>query len=164
MLNSSASNEIIWHCKHYVARGLMKHFASGQDLAKEIGCTPAHLQNTFQTYNDVAKAKKCPYGKTVFNNANFQIGDNFHVAQITPVVHYTMGGIRTHHDGSVLDANNKPVGGLFCAGEVLGGVHGKNRLGGSSLLDCVVFGRVSARTACAQLLTNLGNTVDTLRV
>lgn len=74
-----------------------------------------------------------------------------------------MGGIKTHEDGSVLDANNKKIPGLYCAGEVLGGIHGKNRLGGSSLLDCVVYGRVSARNCCAEMLKNLGNTVDDLR-
>ncbi len=60
-----------------------------------------------------------------------------------------MGGIKADETGAVLDANNKPVKGLWCAGEVLGGLHGKNRLGGSSLLDCVVYGRVSARNAAA---------------
>jgi succinate dehydrogenase/fumarate reductase flavoprotein subunit len=56
-----------------------------------------------------------------------------------------MGGIKTNEHGAVLDTKGNTVKGLFCAGEVLGGIHGKNRLGGSSLLDCVVFGRVSAR-------------------
>lgn len=71
VLNSAASEEILWHCKHYVARGLMKHFKNGEELAKEIGCSSKHLEQTFATYNEVAKAKKCPFGKTVFNNANF---------------------------------------------------------------------------------------------
>lgn len=66
-----------------------------------------------------------------------------------------MGGIKTREDGAVLDSNNKPVQGLWCAGEVLGGIHGKNRLGGSSLLDCVVYGRVSGRSACTELLNGL---------
>jgi len=74
-----------------------------------------------------------------------------------------MGGILTREDGCVLDAQGKPIQGLYCAGEVLGGVHGKNRLGGSSLLDCVVFGRVSARTATRNILEGLTNTVDQLK-
>jgi succinate dehydrogenase/fumarate reductase flavoprotein subunit len=73
--------------------------------------------------------------------------DNFHVAVITPVLHYCMGGIKVGPDTSVLTPDGKPVAGLFAAGEVMGGVHGENRLGGSSLLDCVVFGRVAGRQA-----------------
>jgi len=46
----------------------------------------------------------------------------------------------------------KQIRGLFATGEVCGGVHGKNRLGGNSLLDCVVFGRISAKNACKELL------------
>jgi len=63
-----------------------------------------------------------------------------------------MGGIKADKNGAVLDSNDKPIKGLWCAGEVLGGIHGKNRLGGSSLLDCVVFGRVSGRSACSHIL------------
>jgi succinate dehydrogenase/fumarate reductase flavoprotein subunit len=66
-----------------------------------------------------------------------------------------MGGIRTREDGAVLDTKGEPVKGLWCAGEVLGGIHGKNRLGGSSLLDCVVYGRVSGRSSCDHLLNGL---------
>lgn len=49
----------------------MKHFKTGADLAKEIGCTPEHLAKTFTKYSEDAKNKTCPFGKTVFNNANF---------------------------------------------------------------------------------------------
>lgn len=78
--------------------------------------------------------------------------DFFNVAIMTPVLHYTMGGLEIDEDSRVLDKNQKPVPGLFAAGEVAGGVHGANRLGGSSLLGCVVFGRVSGDTAAAYLL------------
>jgi succinate dehydrogenase/fumarate reductase flavoprotein subunit len=62
---------------------------------------------------------------------------------MTPVLHYTMGGLEIDPESRVLDGSGKPIAGLFAAGEVAGGVHGANRLGGSSLLGCVVFGRVS---------------------
>lgn len=62
-----------------------------------------------------------------------------------------MGGLKISPDGEVL-SKGKPIPGLFAAGEVAGGVHGKNRLGGNSLLDCVVYGRVSGRAATKYLL------------
>lgn len=71
---------------------------------------------------------------------------------MTPVLHYTMGGLEIDPESRVLDTSGKPIPGLFAAGEVAGGVHGANRLGGSSLLGCVVFGRVSGDSAAAYLL------------
>merc|ERR1712137_1220236 len=78
--------------------------------------------------------------------------DAFHVAIVTPVIHYCMGGLKIDEDSRVLGAGDKVIGGLYCGGEAAGGVHGSNRLGGNSLLDCVVFGRVSGRSA-ARFLT-----------
>lgn len=78
--------------------------------------------------------------------------DHFHVAIMTPVLHYTMGGLEVDAESRVIGKDGKPVPGLFAAGEVAGGVHGANRLGGSSLLGCVVFGRVSGDSAAAYLL------------
>lgn len=80
------------------------------------------------------------------------MNDIFHVAHMTPVLHYTMGGLEIDPESRVLAKGGKPVPGLFAAGEVAGGVHGANRLGGSSLLGCVVFGRVSGDSAAAYLL------------
>jgi succinate dehydrogenase/fumarate reductase flavoprotein subunit len=71
---------------------------------------------------------------------------------MTPVLHYTMGGLEIDPESRVLSTAGKPIAGLFAAGEVAGGVHGANRLGGSSLLGCVVFGRVAGDSAAAYLL------------
>jgi succinate dehydrogenase/fumarate reductase flavoprotein subunit len=75
------------------------------------------------------------------------VDDEYHVAVITPVIHYCMGGIAANERSEVLSRHGSVIPGLFCAGEVMGGVHGSNRLGGSSLLDCVVFGRIAGREA-----------------
>jgi hypothetical protein len=81
------------------------------------------------------------------------MSDSFHVGLIGPTVHYTMGGVEANEHSEVLMGKTKAViAGLFAAGEVMGGVHGKNRLGGNSLLDCVVYGRVAGRTAAKYLL------------
>ena len=87
-----------------------------------------------------------------FFQGEWKFDDSFHVAIMTPVLHYTMGGLEIDPESRVLDKTGKPIPGLFAAGEVAGGVHGANRLGGSSLLGCVVFGRVSADSAAAYLL------------
>jgi hypothetical protein len=81
--------------------------------------------------------------------------DSFNVALMTPVLHYTMGGLEIGPDSAVHGENAAPVPGLYACGEVAGGVHGANRLGGSSLLGCVVFGRVAGDSASSYLLSEL---------
>merc|ERR1712218_609617 len=76
----------------------------------------------------------------------------FYVAIITPVIHYCMGGLEIDCNSLVVNAEGKSISGLYAAGEVAGGVHGNNRLGGNSLLDCVVFGRVAGRHAAECML------------
>ncbi|EFQ25510.1 flavocytochrome c [Colletotrichum graminicola M1.001] len=147
VLNSKASKVLDFHTRHYSGRGLMKKM-TGAELAKEIGCKPEHLQKTFTTYNAIAEGKqKDPWGKKFFHNLPFDIKDDFHVALMEPVLHFTMGGIEINDKAQVLNSEKKPFDGLFACGELAGGVHGANRLGGSSLLGCVVYGRVAGDTA-----------------
>ncbi|KZW01656.1 Flavocytochrome c [Exidia glandulosa HHB12029] len=160
VLNGEASKEIEWHCKHYVGRGLMRRFDSGEALAKEMGLKPEVLKKTFDDYNAIAKSKKDPFGKKFFHGGDFKLNDFFHVAIMTPVLHYTMGGLEIDAESRVIGTDGKPIPGLFAAGEVAGGVHGANRLGGSSLLGCVVFGRVSGDSAASYVLQAASSGAD----
>merc|ERR1712161_145338 len=83
----------------------------------------------------------------------------FYVAIITPVIHYCMGGLEVDVNSLVVNAEVKAISGLYAAGEVAGGIHGNNRLGGNSLLDFVVFGRVAGRH-CAKHMMD-GGIVET---
>jgi len=167
-LNGQASTEITWHCKHYKGRGLMKSYNSMSEFAAEYSIPVANIEKTFADYNELAdKQEKDPdngpyeaygggqswdkWGKKFYHNLPLKVDDAFHVAIVTPVIHYCMGGLEINDDSEVLGAGGKVIGGLYCGGEAAGGVHGSNRLGGNSLLDCVVFGRVSARTAARYL-------------
>lgn len=151
ILNSKASNVLDFHTRHYSGRGLMKKM-SGKDLAKEIGCSPDHLQDTFKTYNAIADGKqKDPWGKKYFHNLPLNIDDTFHVAVMEPVLHFTMGGIEINDKAQILNKERTAFEGLFACGELAGGVHGANRLGGSSLLGCVVYGRVAGDSASSYL-------------
>lgn len=156
VLNGEAAKKIEWHCKHYMSRGLMRHFKSGADLAKEMGISSSTLDATFQAYNEVMKTKKCPFGKKYFAEKPWVMNDEFYVAIVTPVLHYTMGGVEINGHCEVLSPKGL-IPGLYAAGELAGGVHGANRLGGSSLLGCVVFGRVAGDSASKYLLDQLSN-------
>lgn len=155
ILNSKASNVLDFHTRHYAGRGLMKKM-SGKELAKEIGCGEAALQKTFSEYNEIADGKrKCPWNKRFFHNMPFNVDDTFHVALMEPVLHFTMGGIEINEHAQVLNSEKNPFEGLYACGELAGGVHGANRLGGSSLLGCVVYGRVAGDSATRHLFQNL---------
>ncbi|MDR1184316.1 MAG: flavocytochrome c [Coriobacteriales bacterium] len=67
-----------------------------------------------------------------------------------PSVHYCMGGIRINTLAEVIDIWGRPIPGLFAAGEVCGGVHGCDRLGGNGIAECIVFGRIAGRNAAAR--------------
>ncbi|PYH97833.1 fumarate reductase Osm1 [Aspergillus ellipticus CBS 707.79] len=155
VLNSKASNVLDFHTRHYSGRGLMKNI-TGKELAKEIGCGEAALQKTFDDYNLIAEGKKKdPWGKRFFHNLPFNVDDTFHVALMEPVLHFTMGGIEINEHAQVLNSEQKPFDGLYACGELAGGVHGANRLGGSSLLGCVVYGRVAGDSASEYLFKKL---------
>lgn len=157
VLNSKASNVLDFHTRHYSGRGLMKKM-SGKELIKEIGCSEADLTKTFDDYNEIADGKqKDPFGKKFFHNMPFKVDDTFHVALMEPVLHFTMGGIEINDQAQCLNTEGKPFDGLFVCGELAGGVHGANRLGGSSLLGCVVYGRVAGDSANKYLFQQLLN-------
>jgi len=154
ILNGAGSKEIEWHCKHYVGRGLMKKYANGAALAQDMGIPLSKLEAVYKRYNEDAKANKDEFGKKFFHNLPFNTNDEFHVAIVTPVIHYCMGGVEIDAASAVTGPKGR-IPGLFATGEVCGGVHGENRLGGNSLLDCVVLGRVSGDSAARYLLSNL---------
>uniref|UniRef100_A0A0D6R7T5 fumarate reductase (NADH) n=1 Tax=Araucaria cunninghamii TaxID=56994 RepID=A0A0D6R7T5_ARACU len=155
VLNSKASNVLDFHTRHYSGRGLMKKM-SGKELAKEIGCGEAALKKTFDEYNEIADGKKKdPWNKKYFHNLPINVDDSFHVAVMEPVLHFTMGGMEINDKAQVLNKEGKPFESLFACGELAGGVHGANRLGGSSLLGCVVYGRVAGASASQYLFQKL---------
>jgi len=152
IINGKGSKEIEWHCHHYASRKLMKHYKSGEELAKDMKVSPDVLNQTFEIYNRNGKSGKDEFGKKYFDNLPFVMNDSFYVAIVCPVVHYSMGGLKTNSNAEVLDTKDKPIPGLWVTGEACGGIHGKNRMGGNSLLDCVVWGRLAGQSACTSLL------------
>ncbi|RIB12954.1 hypothetical protein C2G38_2099623 [Gigaspora rosea] len=128
--------------KHYVGRGLMRKF-SDEALAKEIGISASQLKATFDDYNDIASnKKKDPFDKKFFHNVPISINDHPHIT-----LYY-----------------EQVIPGLFTSGEIAGGVHDANRLGGSSLLGFVVYGRVAGDSASRYLFQNLSSATANCRL
>jgi len=129
----------------------MKHYVNVEEFAKDCNIPVNNLVSTFTEYDKICQSKKDPFGKTFFDGAPWKSNDDFNVAIVTPVLHYCMGGLMCDVNAQVLSETG-PIDGLYASGEVVGGVHGEQRLGGSSLLDCVVFGRVAGRSVSNYLM------------
>ena len=123
----------------YESRGLLRRVTAVYELEQLIG---EEGMDSLREYSDESVedkfGRKDRKGLPLDRDCQYWL-----IGQVTPVVHYTMGGIKVDDLGRVIGARSrKPVPGLFAVGEVAGGVHGENRLGGNSLLECTVFGRI----------------------
>ncbi|KAI8320356.1 Flavocytochrome c, partial [Martensiomyces pterosporus] len=140
----------------YQKMGLVNRADSLEELAAAMGVDLAALKQTLEEHDDARSGKtKDQFGKAIFpqnalnpRSSEKEEGLGYYWAIVTPSLHYTMGGLRFDERTRVLRASDRaPIPGLLAAGEVTGGLHGANRLGGNSLLECVVYGREAGRQA-----------------
>ena len=122
-----------------------------EELAEALGVDAATFAETMNTWNTYVEAKNDPdFGRTSFaqplNTAPY------YAIKVTAGVHHTMGGLVINTDTEVLKADGTAIAGLYAAGEVTGGVHGANRLGGNAVADFVVFGRIAGEEAAEYAL------------
>ena len=130
----------------YIKKGYTKTGATYEELAKELDVDPAAFSNTMETWNGYVEAKNDPdFGRTSF--ANPLNNGPYYAIKVTAGVHHTMGGVTINSATEVLKEDGTVIPGLFAAGEVTGGVHGANRLGGTAVADFVVFGRIAGESA-----------------
>ncbi|MBL8965600.1 MAG: flavocytochrome c [Spirochaetaceae bacterium] len=132
----------------YVKMGIVVEAASPAELAAKIGVDPAALAATIERYNGFVAAKAdADFARPDMPRA-LSVGP-YHAIEVTPAVHHTMGGVKIDTATRVVSTKGTPIPGLFAAGEVTGGVHGGNRLGGNALADIVTFGRIAGKNAAA---------------
>jgi len=144
VLSSSAASDGKKHVDHYVHKGLLTKYEGLYDLSKWIGVNQSVMLDTFQKYQKDAENGSDEWGKTSFRGVpqSDLVNETYYAGIVTPVLHYCMGGITIDTGGHVIDLDGNKIPGLYAAGEVSGGVHGDNRLGGNSLLECTVFGTI----------------------
>jgi flavocytochrome c len=112
-----------------------------EELAGKIGVPPANLKAAVDEFNAGVDAGKDKWGRTLFK-IKIDTPPYYAGARI-PTVHHTMGGIQINKDAQVINKSGQVIPGLYAAGEVTGGIHGSNRLGGNALADIHVFGRIA---------------------
>jgi fumarate reductase flavoprotein subunit len=137
--------------EEYFKSGFVVEGNTLEDLAAIIKVSPENLKATVETYNKYVEGK---------NDAEFKRDSmphkidtaKYYAIEITPGIHHTMGGVKINTNAEVIGQGDKPIKNLYAAGEVTGGVHGGNRLGGNAVLDIIVFGRIAGENAAKNAL------------
>ena len=141
---ADASNVIQGYIKH----GFAVEGADYPALAAALELDPAALEESMNRWNEAVANKSDPdFNRTSF--ASPLSTAPYYAIKVMPGIHHTMGGLKINTEAAVLNESGTPIPGLFAAGEVTGGVHGANRLGGNAVADFTVFGRIAGQSAAA---------------
>lgn len=139
---SDASNVI----QGYINKGYAETGETYEALAEAIGAPADVLAATMADWNEKVAAKEDPdFGRVSFANPLDQAP--YYAIKVQPGIHHTMGGIKINSSAQVIDTDGNVIEGLFAAGEVTGGVHGNNRLGGNAVADFTIYGRIAGQNA-----------------
>ena len=154
LINQKAIDVYGGKVEFYIKKGYLRKYDSLKIFAEKMNISEYYdnLVQTIKEYNESADTKKDKFGKKVFPQ-KFDLNDYIYAGIITPSIHYCMGGLTMNYNAQLIKTDGKVMNGLFGAGEVTGGVHGGNRLGGNSLMECGVFGRRAARSAVEYINT-----------
>lgn len=135
-----------------LSRGVVKQYNTLDELAKAYNVPVDEFKKTVDNYNKfVAEGKDGEFGRYMNKNAKPIATAPFYAMRLLPKVHHCMGGVRINPKAQAIDvADDKPIPGLYAAGEAVGGIHGAVRLGSCATLDCLFFGRIAGKNAAAE--------------
>lgn len=136
--------------------GRVKEAATLEEAAKIMNVNLVNLQASIDEYNKAVRheVQKDKYGFSSNNTEDKPLTEGpWYVCPKVPSVHHTMGGLHINTKAEVLGKDGKPIKGLYAAGEVTGGIHGANRLGGNAIADIMTFGRLAGRSAAESIST-----------
>lgn len=132
------------------------HIVTGEtveEVADAMGVDAANLQASIDAYNEVVGGAEDEFGFEANNTADAAMTEGpWYACRKVPTVHHTMGGIKVNVESEACDADGNPIPGLYAAGEVTGGIHGSNRLGGNAIADCMTFGRNAGTNAATYVI------------
>lgn len=127
--------------EQYDEMGMVIKGETVADLAKEIGVPEDNLVATLESWNQYVAAKNdTEFGRTTGMEHDLSKGP-YYAIKVAPGIHHTMGGLKINTKTEVLKKDGTAIPGLYAAGEVTGGVHGSNRIGGNAVADIIIFGR-----------------------
>ena len=137
----------------YAKKGLLTEGATPAELAGKLGMDAASLEATVAAYNGYQKSGSGDpdFGRKASEMPRALETGPFYAVEVGPAIHHTMGGIKIDTKAQVITKSGAAVPGLFAAGEVTGGVHGGNRLGGNAVADICVYGKIAGDSALAYI-------------
>ncbi|MDQ4431276.1 flavocytochrome c [Yokenella regensburgei] len=131
----------------YIAKGFVTSASSPRALAAKLGMDEHAFLATLERYNGfVEKQHDDDFGRTTALRNPINEGP-FHAIRIAPGVHHTMGGVTITTEAEVLNTEQQAIPGAYAAGEVVGGIHGGNRIGGNAVADIIIFGTLAGHQA-----------------
>ena len=137
----SALKDRVKAIAQYEKKGLVVQGETPEALAKEISVSADNLKATLEAWNKSVEAKEDKeFGRTTGMDNALSTAP-YYAIKIAPGIHHTMGGLKINTNAQVLNKDNQPIKGLYASGEVTGGVHGANRIGGNAVADIIIFGR-----------------------
>lgn len=132
----------------YVKQGLLTEGETPEALAEKLGIPAESFASTIASYNQIqASGNDAEFGRKASEMPRPLTEGPYYAVEVGPAIHHTMGGIKITPNAEVLDTNGNVIPGLYAAGEVTGGVHGGNRLGGNAVADICVYGKIAADSA-----------------
>lgn len=161
MVFDQAVRDSLKAIESYLSAGIVFEGETVEELAAQTGVPADALAQTLTAYAGYADAGQDPD----FGRADMEARldtPKYYACLCAPAIHHTMGGVKIDTKTEVLTADGSAIPGLFAAGEVTGGVHGANRLGGNAVTDIVVFGRIAGSGAAAYVQANGGSTEPTM--
>ncbi|MBP5463996.1 MAG: FAD-binding protein, partial [Treponema sp.] len=137
----------------YAKQGLLTEGATPAELAGKLGMDAATLEATVAAYNGYQKSGSGDpdFGRKANEMPRALEKGPYYAVEVGPAIHHTMGGIKINTKAQVITKSGTAVPGLFAAGEVTGGVHGGNRLGGNAVADICVYGKIAGDSALAYI-------------
>jgi len=154
LIFDSALTERAKAVKFYEKRGLVKKADTIEALAKEINVPAETLKATLETWNKaVADKNDAEFGRKTAMDHDLSKGP-YYAIKIAPGIHHTMGGLKINTNTQVLKEDGSVIKGLYAAGEVTGGIHGANRIGGNAVADIIIFGRQAGAQSAAYAKEN----------
>ncbi|GEK90721.1 flavocytochrome c [Alkalibacterium kapii] len=131
----------------YASEGFVKSADTIEELAEDMALNADNLKDTLETWNNsVAEGVDEEFNRTTAMDEDLSTG-SYHAIEIAPGVHHTMGGVKINSLTEVLKTDGTKVNGLYAAGELTGGLHGSNRIGGNAVADIIIFGRQAGKQA-----------------
>ncbi|NNJ29831.1 flavocytochrome c [Lacrimispora defluvii] len=162
MVFDQSVRESLSAIEKYIGQGIITQADTPEELAEAIGVDKDQLKATLEQYANYQTGGK----DTEFGRESMEVPLNmppYYAGLCAPAVHHTMGGVKIDTATQVLKEDGNAIPGLFAAGEVVGGVHGANRLGGNAVTDIVVFGRLAGNAAYDYVMKNGGFTEKTMK-